>query len=54
MGPKGWRTVPLQAVLDGGHTLVAGDRRFTLRRLTGEWTEEGRANWEGGARLRLL
>lgn len=54
MGPEGWRTVTLQEVHEEGRTLVAAGRRFTLRRLTGEWTEEGRANWEGGARLRLL
>lgn len=54
MGPEGWRRVALEEVHDGGLLLVAGGRRFTLRKLTGDWTEEGRPTWEGGARLRLL
>jgi hypothetical protein len=55
MGRDGWVVVPLEEVLDGGLVLVAGGgRRYTLRPLTGEWTEEGRLNWEGNARLRLL
>jgi hypothetical protein len=31
----------LEEVLDGGRTLVAGGRRFTLRPLTGEHVAEG-------------
>jgi hypothetical protein len=31
----------IDEVRDGGRTLVAGGRAFTLRRLTGEWVAEG-------------
>ncbi len=53
-GHEGWEVVPIDEVLDGGHVLVAAGRRYTLRRLTGEWTEDGRRNWDGPAKLRLI
>jgi len=31
----------IEEVRDGGRTVIAGGRAFTLRRLTGEWVADG-------------
>jgi hypothetical protein len=41
----------IEDVRDGGRTLVAGGRAFTLRRLTGEWVAAGEPYY--GVRLVL-
>jgi hypothetical protein len=41
----------IEEIRDGGRTLVAGGRAFTLRRLTGEWVADGEPYY--GVRLVL-
>lgn len=46
-----FETVLVETIADDGRTLVAGGRRFTLRRLTGHYVLEGEPVY--GTRLSL-